>query len=284
MNNKTKIMLGLSVLTAGTLAAGATGTLAWFTTNKTATATYSTISAKATQGSIKTKITGITDKAATSSEYTAEATVTSTSSYTADVSSTDGIHFAQPQWVGKAGNDQPYNKVENVSNKEGYFTQYFITLQNDGDVAMDIYLDAGCSITGDATLTKWTRVAIITNVAEGDVLQTTTDSKTFLFQNSTAVGDTKYVAATDAKGDKLTLADCDPTPVSSFVSASTKVEGYKNNIVKQSVAQGKTAKIGVSVWMEGTMTTDVSGETNQDLAKGASISVKLCFAAEEHQA
>ena len=130
MNNKTKIMLGLSALTAGTLAAGATGTLAWFTTNKTASATYNTITAKATQGSIKAKITGITDKTVTSSEYTAEATVTSASSYTADVSSTDGIHFAQPQWVSKAGNDQPYNKIENVSNKENYFTQYFITLQN----------------------------------------------------------------------------------------------------------------------------------------------------------
>ena len=285
MNNKTKIMLGLSALTAGTLAAGATGTLAWFTTNKTATATYSKITAKATQGSIKAKITGITDKTITSSEYTAEATVTSASSYTADVSSTNGINFAQPQWVGKAGNDQAYNKVEDVSNKENYFTQYFITLQNDGDVDMDIYLDAGCSITGDATLTKWTRVAIITNVAEADVLQTTKDSKTFLFQNSITEGDTKYVAATDEKGDKLTLVNCDPTPVSSFVSASTKVEGYKNNIVKQSVTKnGGLARIGVSVWMEGTMTTDVSAETNQDLAKGKSINVKLCFAAEEHQA
>ena len=106
-----------------------------------------------------------------------------------------------------------------------------------------------------------------------------------MFQNSITEGDTKYVAATDEKGDKLTLVNCDPTPVSSFVSASTKVEGYKNNIVKQSVTKnGGLARIGVSVWMEGTMTTDVSTETNQDQAKGKSISVKLCFAAEEHQA
>ena len=56
-------MLGLSVLTAGTLAAGATGTLAWFTTNKTATATYKIIVAVGTQGNIKATISGVTDNA-----------------------------------------------------------------------------------------------------------------------------------------------------------------------------------------------------------------------------
>ena len=61
-------MLGLSALTAGTLAAGATGTLAWSTTNKTATAVYNKITAQGTQGNLNISITGVTDTTANGKE------------------------------------------------------------------------------------------------------------------------------------------------------------------------------------------------------------------------
>ena len=106
-------MLGLSALTAGTLAAGATGTLAWFTTNKTATAVYNKITAQGTQGNLNISITGVTDADANGSEgKTTEAA--STISKTADVSSTNGLTFAQPDWKAEAGNLKGYYKVKDV--------------------------------------------------------------------------------------------------------------------------------------------------------------------------
>ena len=46
MKTKAKLVLALSVLTAGTAVAGATGTFAWFTTNRSATLVYSNVTAK----------------------------------------------------------------------------------------------------------------------------------------------------------------------------------------------------------------------------------------------
>ena len=133
MNNKTKIMLGLSVLTAGTLAAGATGTLAWFTTNKTATATYNNIKVVGTQGNLGVEIKAVNGDAtiANDAEH-ATSTATGTGAFTSDVSSNDGIHFYQPDWTSVSGtaDNVAFNKVNNVSNKTGYFTQYQITITN----------------------------------------------------------------------------------------------------------------------------------------------------------
>ena len=120
MNNKTKIMLGLSALTAGTLAAGATGTLAWFTTNKTATATYKNIVAVGTQGNIKATISGVTDNAIKTKTEGNDFEATGSASKMSDVSSKDGMKFAQPDWVSKAGSD--FHSIKDVSTLPGYFT------------------------------------------------------------------------------------------------------------------------------------------------------------------
>ncbi len=102
MNTKTKLMLGLSVLTAGTLAAGATGTFAWFTTNKTAVAKYTSIVAKADTRKLKVTMGTLTDSGLTTeetnydeskSEWKDEVKLSSTASYTSDISSGDGMTF-----------------------------------------------------------------------------------------------------------------------------------------------------------------------------------------------
>ena len=117
MNNKTKIMLGLSALTAGTLAAGATGTLAWFTTNKTATATYQKVTVIGTQGNLNVAIEGVTTGSGTSQAGT---TTTAQGGTISDVSSKDGLTFYQPDWKGNAGNHAEVNSIKNVSDKKGY--------------------------------------------------------------------------------------------------------------------------------------------------------------------
>ena len=85
---------------------------------------------------------------------------------------------------------------------------------------------------------------------------------------------TKYVVPTKDAGDALTLLDCDPTPVNSFETvASATDEALAKQIVKENVAAGETVKVGVAVWLEGTMQDD------QDNAKTGQISVTLGFAA-----
>ena len=274
-------MLGLSALTAGTLAAGATGTLAWFTTNKTATATYNNITAASTTGNLKASIAGITNKNAKSEGYSYAATADA-GSKTADVSSQDGITFGQPDWVGEANNNDgtQINGVKQVYGKDGYFTQYTVSLQNvptehGENAAIKVSL-TGVYISGDSELANWTRVAINTMVetnTEGDALTAATGNKTYLYQKADISKQNKYTpisaettinaATKDIETDKVTLATAGK-PLTSPVVLTEELGKTGNT----------TVTIGVSVWMEGTM-------ANQDAAKGQKVSVELTFKGEE---
>ena len=284
MNNKTKIMLGLSALTAGTLAAGATGTLAWFTTNKTATATYNNITAASTTGNLKASIAGVTDKAATSTAYDYNVTADGkTNSKTADVSSQDGLTFGQPNWVGVAGNSDAtaINGVKQVYGKDGYFTQYTVSLQNvavKGDNAAIRVSLTGVSITGGTQLAGWTRVAINTKVntnGDGDALVAAADgNKTYLYQTADITTQNKYTAVSEtAKTMKEATATIDGTKVT-LATAEDVLKTPVELATNLGSTGTSTITIGVSVWMEGTM-------ADQDAAKGQSVSVKLTFKGEE---
>ena len=290
MNNKTKIMLGLSVLTAGTLAAGATGTLAWFTTNKTASATYNNIKVQGTQGNLKATIAGITDENANDGPATnavANKEANASSSFTSDVSSKDGLKFLQPDWKGASGNigTETFYNLKNVTKDAGYFTQYLVTVKNTSDggeeetgsqAKLNIAL-TGVAITSDnnhTDLADWTRVAINTNVEkaeDGKYLTTkkTGTNNTYLFQNATTDGSKKYVndkkaGFTGPAGNMSQVLDvCDPAPV-----PTTNVNVADTSW--QNIVPGQAIVVGVSVWMEGTMAV-------QDTAKGGSISVALTF-------
>ena len=276
MKNKTKLMLGLSLLTAGTLAAGATGTFAWFTTNKTASATYSNITAKSTTGSLGISMHGITEPSLKngSEAETNEASLSGTASYTTDVSSGDGVTFAQPKWKTNAGNKKPYYEVTNVTNKTGYFTQFYITLQNNGGAAVTVYLDTGTKVsaatTGDSSkndaLASWTRVAV-NNLDQGTSIVA---SGTKIF-GGTSMGD-KYVAPTTSAGEELALQDLSATVLTTFSDISA---GAVENQKLFALEAGAHKNIGVSVWMEGT------AATSQDNAKGGSVNVDLKFYAVE---
>ena len=278
-------MLGLSVLTAGTLAAGATGTLAWFTTNKTAIATYNNITVQGTQGNLKASIAGVTDESA-NKDFETNPTVDARSSFTSDVSSKDGLKFLQPDWKGASGNvNQEFYSLKDVTQESGYFTQYLVTIKNTSEKGAEAASQAKLNIaltgvtitsdTGHSSLAGWTRVAINTNVqkTEGSKYLTTLDkinektNTTYLFQNSTTDTSKKYVndkkeGFTGPAGTMDKVLDTCETRDTANVNVAD--DSWKN------VEPGKEIVVGVSVWMEGTM--DV-----QDTARGGTISVKLTF-------
>ena len=281
-------MLGLSVLTAGTLAAGATGTLAWFTTNKTTSATYNNIKVQGTQGNLKATIAGNTDENANDGPATnaiANKEANASSSFTSDVSSKDGLKFLQPDWKGASGNTgtEAFYNLKNVTKDTGYFTQYLVTVKNTSDdgeaetgsqAKLNITL-TGVTITSDnnhADLADWTRVAINTNVEKAEdgkylALKKTGTDNTYLFQNPTTDISKQYVNDEKAgfTGKAGTMSDvldtCTPYETSNVNIADTSW---------QNVVPGQAITIGVSVWMEGMMAV-------QDTAKGGSISVALTF-------
>lgn len=291
MNTKTKMMLGLSVLTAGTLAAGATGTFAWFTTNKTAKATYSKVVAQADTQKIKVVLGGITDtgikevsnvdddgnylEAATSS--------TSASSYTGDISSADGLTFKKPIWAAQAGNDQPVTNVRDAKVSE--FTQYYVGITNTGNQTSKIFLNQNTAISAldssksaDTALAKWTRVAVV-EVNEKPTEIVTKGTLKVLFEQedtdktTTSAKDSYVVGVKTDDGTKLDIGSVENATHHkgdfNTVTAATTTSG--NNAYLGEFAKGATKYYAISVWMEGTESN------NQDAAVGGEISVTLGF-------
>ena len=279
-------MLGLSVLTAGTLAAGATGTLAWFTTNKTATATYKNIVAASTTGNLKASIQGVTNKASKSDKTDYTVTAEQAGSKTSDVSSQDGINFAQPDWKNTASNvaTTTINGVKSVTSKDGYFTQFYIDLTNantpTGDESTDANVAAikvsltGVKISGDNALAGWTRMAIITSPEKDDVSNRITKGTSTLYQNSISSDDLKKYTPENPKA--TTMGDAlKPVTNNIYAASETLAEGNGKLEISTSLAAGATISVGVAVWLEGTL------ESNQDSAKGQSVDVTLTFKGEE---
>lgn len=303
MKNKTKLVLGLSILTAAALTAGATGTFAWFTTNRKATATFNHITAKSVEGSLTITMGTLTETAAqtnghlvagTDTEASTTATLTGSTSGMTDVSSQDGIKFAHPNWTDKAGNAQTVKGIKDVSDltkfgRKGYWTAYYVGLYNGGGSDADVYLNAGSKVTAadntdsaqkgkNSAAAQWTRVAInITdNVGKGATVAAPTAMPAAANGTKVIQGDKaldKYVAINES-AQAIELKKADPVALSNLVDvpAATDASTYTNQKLT-TIKAGYTQYFVVSVWLEGTANDD------QDTAIGGVVNVELDFAA-----
>jgi hypothetical protein len=301
MKNKTKLVLGLSILTAAALTAGATGTFAWFTTNRKATATFNHITAQSVEGSLTIMMGTITDEREQTNGYlvttdsnaaTTTATLNGTSK-TTDVSSQDGVTFTRPNWVSAiTAAENGISGVTDVSSlndygKKGYWTAYYVALKNSGGKNADVYLDQGSEISAanDEAASKsaasWTRVAInVAGTSKPEKPALATNGSKTLLMHGTADTKAKYVAL-DSTLKTYTETAIDPSKVTvlgatlSDVVSAAKADTIANQKVV-TISAGDTRYLTVSVWLEGTAT---GTDGNQDSAISGMVNVKLNFAA-----
>lgn len=314
MKNKTKLVLGLSILTAAALTAGATGTFAWFTTNRKATATFQNITAKSVEGSLTVEMGSLTEQkdqlkdgrfVGTDETHLATtlATLNGSTSAMTDVSSQDGISFAHPNWTDKAGEGQGVNGIADVSNleygKKGYWTAYYVGLYNAGGKDAKVYLNKGSVVTAataenadqdkkkaqqgkNDAAAQWTRVAI--NIA-GDAAEGTTGTVPTALPtqaNGTKViqgtnGGTKYVAASD---EAKTCTSTTAAPVALASGGDTLIDvpaaTATNDYSKQELV---TIKAGYTQYFTVSVWLEGTANDNQDAAIGGVVNVTLAFAA-----
>ncbi len=304
MKTKAKLVLALSVLTAGTAVAGATGTFAWFTTNRSATLTYSKVTAVTSNSKLRVVMGTLTDGTtktvdnydSSNKKFKDEITLDSAASYTSDVSSPDGMNFFKPEWKGQAGNNNEVFDVKNVTGEAfangltgGYYTQYYFMVQNDGVSPTHVFLNEKTGIfpveatkVADKALASWSRVAILdTNLTAGvapEKDQTTYTNK-IIFEANAADGVTaNKKLAIDAE-NPFKLGSDGKTKTINTKTVTTKVGDFGTVVSGTSkttdagylceLAAGAKRYFVVSVWMEGTE------NDNQDDAIGGAIKITL---------
>ena len=282
MKTKSKLLLALSALTVGTVAAGATSTYAWFTASRNATMNITNITATNTRGNLNIGYFDLQASAPVTGNTTNTETLRSdTPLY--DVSSRDGSTFYAPVW---GTGDTP---IGYKNTKEGYLT-FGIVLSNQGTDPISCYFDsANSSITGteNEPLARWTKVAINAQT-EGSEQPTSfgandiTKPGHFVFMENTN-GDesaslSKYITgtsisntATYEEGDNFftTVNDVDPMPTDN--TNNEELACYLGDI--QGTTGVNRLYVTVSIWMEGAIVQ------NQNDASGKNISIKLAFGA-----
>lgn len=201
MKTKSKLLLALSALTVGTVAAGTTATFAWFTTNRTAEAHMTNVTASNRNGNLKINFKGFGDSAVLdTSEDPNPAIDESGTDVTAkfdqklrDLSSKDGTKFYAPIWdaskgsgtysIGNHVKPQGYEEYTEIASDHGYI-QFYLTIENTGAAPLQIYLDPsltrikeatgdGTQLTANQELAKFMRVAVVASTDKPDTYPST---------------------------------------------------------------------------------------------------------------
>ena len=295
MKTKSKLLVALSALTVGTVAAGATATYAWFTTSRTATANFSTITAKNPNGSLEIKISdGKGLQEPTNSGSTASATFDSTKPLL-DLSSKDGVVFYSDY-------DDPSNGFMDSSNNtpdsfvlyggQTGFVQFALTITNTATSggSLDVYFDpanSSLAATSDTAANKalasWTRVALATHdgATPTHSMDSLQENGNFVFMNNSSVsGLNSYVNAAGQAASSISqyaaedhffteLGDMPKVAAQSGNGGAvntTDVETYIGTI-----EGGESLYLTGAIWLAGTC-------ANSDPADGGSINVGLAFA------
>lgn len=269
MKTKSKILLALAFLTAGTIAAASTSTFAWFTTTRSVKLTYSTVSVINKQGNLEAKIYKYTDAWGTEEQGQSVSTSTTIS----ELSSADGVKFAKPKWDTVAGG----KIIGNGTAEAGVdYSVAVVEVKNTGVNGLSIYLDNGTKIaansasnTKDAAAANLSRVAI--NAVTGNLASIPnsapgTADGTKVFENNTEVKDVPLVAGQyiDASTTPVEYGTAlKPVPADTYfvneagfsaLTASNLTANSKQQLVAN-LAKDATAYFVVTVWLEGTKQT-----------------------------
>ena len=299
MKTKSKLVLALAVLTAGTAFAGASGTFAWFTVSRSAILSYSKVTAQATgpnlEATFLATISGVTN---TLTSGSGTQTASSAASFTSDISSGDGVTMAKPNWITEAGGETTgIAGVSAVTDVSKFFTRFIIKVTNtaaEGQGDLDLYLDKNCAITANSTeagtqktkddnLAKWTRVGVVFLgsstpenaagwVAAGGV-------KPVVFENADGGTKGKYVEVNPSANSLVYASIPDTTNYSTAVSTDFVVDSTSKRTSKNYIGtvedNKSTVYLGVTVWMEGTEFD------NQDPAKEGVVDIKIGLSSRE---
>jgi hypothetical protein len=297
MNNKSKIVLGLAAMVAGTVGVGTTATFAWFTTQNTASVSFANAHVVSDNASIQVQYFEVTNNHIDGTKVTAGKTTAGGSVTIAGASvecrdiSGDGSTFYRPHWTTFNTTADTMNSANNDATKSNYVT-FGVAVTNKGKADTKVFIGKDSSVTGTvvtaedgskSTPTANTNAATSTRVAvfEGST-QTgaTTLVSTWQYSAaSTAVNtDFKYIKAdATATGAALayactgyTLASPDAATfhAGGFSAAATYADTTKGRLLTTFTKQNETRYLIISMWIEGTLSsaddTCIGGDVSLD--------------------
>ena len=290
MKTKSKVLLALAFLTAGTIAAASTSTFAWFTTTRSATMTFKNVTVQKSVASLEANLYPLSGSAwgAATKEFT-DATKMS------EISSGDGVHFVKPIWKSEVDGDISGHTEGTPGVDYTYFLLEVINNGADGAPSLDVYFDKGTGIVpansstkADCAASLYSRAAVnhlgkvakpAASLAAGTSYLVFENGSQTIDGSSAGATTTNYVSySAPATYKKDALVDTNKQIVGDFNTVTRDSAVAKQSVVANLGAQEKAYSI-VSVWLEGTKGTGV-GTYFDDTVNGV-INITLKLAAFE---
>jgi hypothetical protein len=272
MKNKTKVVLGLAAMLAGTVGVAGVSTFAWFTTQNTATVSFADAHVVSDNASIVVQYEAIANNGIDSSQVTAgrdtaggTVTITGASVDCRDISG-NGKNFYRPHWTTypTAADTMQDLTISSFSSSKTYWVEYGIDVTNKGAAGTKLFLGHGSTVTGGKTTAsqneraaRSTRIAIWSGAATGtqtdlmsiwqyDKTDHTAGYKFLEKKTGTAYGLTTYNLSTVAAA---TLVEGEPVGCAYTDTAATKPGQYLGTFVNQN----DVIHLTISMWIEGTL-------------------------------
>lgn len=293
MKTRSKLIVALSSLLAVTAGAAATSTFAWFTSNRTATVTYTKATAYTTSGEMTLKYVapavGSTFNTPGTTDYVSSLDITNATAggKVTDISG-DGATFYKPKLTADSTDDATnwkfvngtYTATTNTADTS-YYVEFGIAFKNGNtDPAnnkMKVYLNTGSTLTGvvasgegasaqqtkNNLAAKAMRVAFLTGTTLTAYWNPNDDGTTLKYMKSGAVS-----ANTLDLGDESGLTNYH---YSNYTDVNT---ADSTTLEKQLLGEiGATdLTITVRMWLEGTSSSCLNA------AKGGETKLNLAFA------
>lgn len=295
MKTNNKIILGVSVILAVSLATGATATYAWFRVSRTANVNVIDTSLYGDGSSLSISYYVLPDSGA----LTASSAISTTKGF--DVSGTaitdvsgDGKVFYKPSWdPTKAVTEFSATGINQVTNSTSktYYVRFGIAFKNTGSSSFGIYLNDGCAVT-PVTATGGTSEENAAQQVKNDRAAKTArlgfwddGGATALsvwqpdITDGTTAAEFKYLAkdsagtAYDYPGFSLLHPDSTIFHAGSFSHLATAPMTADPGQKVLTVASNSTTRAELAIWTEGTLALT----TNE--AQGGHLNVSLNFIA-----
>jgi len=282
MKNKTKVVLGLAAVLAGTVGVAGVSTFAWFTTQNTAQMAFAHAYIKANNANIS-----VTYETVANNGITAEQVSTSGNGFnvasTVDVTdiSGDGINFYRPIWSNFA--TKTASGISSYSAIGGHYVKFGATITNQNtNQGVYVYMGSGCTIEGntadalDVTAAKASRLAVVDpagNAGNGSLISywqaASVDLRTYSFVSTGAAGTDSAYGVDGYKLVTCSVANLSTWRLGAFSNPSTNKyvasDAARNaaNTVDSARAVGDgqtvcylaasgTKRVDFVMWVEGT--------------------------------
>lgn len=279
-SNRSKIILGLAAVLAGTAAVGVTSTMAWFTTQNTANISFATAHVVSDNASIKIQYYPVANShvtGATTSSTGGSINIGSTAINCRDISG-DGKNFYRPHWTVWNTTADTIDAKPNDADTT-YYVTFGFSVTNIGVANTYVLINTTSALAGGTHAVPASRVSLWKGAVDGTNMayDSAATSPVTVWQPKTQTADYKYIehktGTCYGKTDYSLTGLTQDTGVfhAGPYNTSTQATAVAGQSICTLAAQNSVSYFVCTLWIEGTNTAATDDCIGEDVTMNLNL-------------